>query len=88
MDAPRGNLARGALFPFVRAHILFLARRVVWLHHFVPELPLNGSSVTGFLSQAALNPEECGEWRFLLSRRLTVRVSAGLRRVGRWAWGQ
>ena len=51
MDAPRGNLARGALLPFVRAHILFLAHRVVWLRHFVPELPLNCSSVTGFLSR-------------------------------------
>ena len=41
MDAPRGNLARGGLLTFVRAHILFLGHRVVWLHHFVPELPLN-----------------------------------------------
>ena len=45
MDAPRGDLARGALLPFVRAHILFLAHRVVWLRHFVPELPLDCSSV-------------------------------------------
>ena len=67
MDAPRGNLARGALLTFVLAHILFLAHRVVWLRHFVPELPLNCAFVMGFLSQAE-GGAFCLPWAHLSNR--------------------